>query len=74
MDLSPTLPTTHLPETMIGEMWPPTAATLATLSMETLPGLVGVMEHGVGHLQGVSVSGMDFELLVFIVLIIIQRY
>ncbi len=28
--------------------------------METAPGLVGVMECGVGHLQCVSVSGMDF--------------
>ena len=37
--------------------WPPTLVTLATLSMmETLPGLVGMVECGVGHLLCVSVS------------------
>ena len=55
-------------------LWLPTPVTLATLSMEAAPGLVGVMECGVGHFQYVNVSGMDFELLVFIVSIIIQRY
>ena len=37
-------------------LWPPTPVTLATLSMEAAPGLVGVMECGVGLLQLVSVS------------------
>ena len=36
--------------------WPPTPVTLDTLSMETLPGLVGVMEFGVDQVQFVSVS------------------
>ncbi len=45
-------------------LWPPTPVTLATLSVETPPGLVGVVECGVGHLQFVSVSGMDFVLFV----------
>ncbi len=40
--------------------WPPTPVTLATLSMEAASGSVGVMGCGVGHLQCVSVSGMDF--------------
>ena len=35
---------------------PLTAASLATLSMEAPPGLVGVMESGVGQLQLVKVS------------------
>ena len=38
-------------------LWPPTPVTLATLSMEATPGLVGVMECGVGHLQSVKVGG-----------------
>ena len=44
---------------------PGTAVILATLSMESpsLPGLVGV-EAGVGQLQLVNVSGMDFVLFV----------
>ena len=43
----------------------PTPVTLATLSMEAPPtGLVGVMECGVGQLQLVSVSGIDFVLFV----------
>ncbi len=46
-------------------LWPPTPVTLATLSMEAAPGLVGVMECGVGQLQLVSVSGMDFVLFVY---------
>ncbi len=39
-------------------LWPPTPVTLASLSMESAaaPGLVGVMECGVGLLQFVSVS------------------
>ena len=45
-------------------LWPPTPVTLATLSMEAAPGLVGVMECGEGQLQFVSVSGMDFVLFV----------
>ncbi len=45
-------------------LWPPTPVSLDTLSLETAPGLVGVMEGGVGHLQCVSVSGMDFVLFV----------
>ncbi len=46
-------------------LWPPTPVTLATLSMEAVPpGLVGVMECGVGLLLGVSVSGMDFVLFI----------
>ena len=45
-------------------LWPPTPVTLATLSMEAAPGLVGVMECGVGLLQLVCVSGMDFVLFV----------
>ena len=46
-------------------LWPPTSVTLATLSMEAAPpGLVGVMECGVGQLQFVSVSGMNFVLFV----------
>ena len=43
----------------------PSLVTMATLSLEAaLPGLVGVMECGVGLLLGVSVSGMDFVLFV----------
>ena len=45
-------------------LWPPTPVTLATLSMEVPPGLVGVMECGVGQLQLVSVNRMDFVLFV----------
>ncbi len=41
-----------------------TPVTLATLSMEVPPVLVGVMECGVGLLQLVSVSGMNFVLFV----------
>ncbi len=37
-------------------LWPPTPVTLATLSMEAAPGLVGVMECGVGQLLLVKVS------------------
>ncbi len=43
-------------------LWPPTAVTLATLSMAAAPGLVRVMEMikcGVGLLQLVSVSRTD---------------
>ncbi len=36
-------------------LWPPTPVTLATLSVETPPGLVGVQECGVGQLQLVKV-------------------
>ncbi len=43
---------------------PVTPVTLATLSMETAPGLVRVMECGVGQLQHVCVSGMDSVLFV----------
>ncbi len=43
---------------------PVTPVTLATLLMEATPGLVGVMECGVGQLQLVSVSGMNFVLFV----------
>ena len=39
-------------------LWLLTPVTLATLSLETPPGLVGVMECGVGQLQFVSVSGI----------------
>ena len=46
-------------------LWPPTPVTLATLSMEAAPpGLVGVMECGVGQLQRVSVSGINILLCV----------
>ncbi len=45
--------------TFLGAMLP-TPVTLDTLSMETLPGLVVVMECGVDQLQCVCVSGMDF--------------
>ncbi len=47
-------------------LWPPTPVTLASLSLETSPpGLaVRVMECGVGQLQLVKVSGMDFVLFV----------
>ena len=37
-------------------LWPPTPVTLATLSLEVVPGLVGVMECGVGQLLIVIVS------------------
>ena len=40
-------------------LWLPTPVTLATLSMEAAPGLVEVMECGVGHLQYASVSEME---------------
>ncbi len=41
-------------------LWPPTPVTLATLSMEAPPpGLVGVMECGVGQLQCVRVSAWN---------------
>ncbi len=46
-------------------LWPPTPVALATLSMEAIPGLVGVMECGVGQLQLVSVSGTNFVLIVY---------
>ncbi len=39
-------------------LWPPTPVTLATLSLEAVPGLVRVMECGVGHLQSVKVGGL----------------
>ncbi len=45
-------------------LWPLTPVSLATLSMEAPPGLVGVVECGVGLLQCVGVSGMDFVLFV----------
>ncbi len=45
-------------------LWPPTPVTLATLSMEAAPpGLVGVMECGVGQLQCVCISGINSYLL-----------
>ncbi len=44
---------------MAWALWPPTPVTLTTLSMEAPPGLVGVMECGVGQLQFVIVSGME---------------
>ncbi len=47
-------------------LWPPTPVTLATFSMEVPPGLVGVMECGVGQLQLVSVSGLDFVYCLFV--------
>ena len=37
-------------------LWLPTAVTLGTLSMETLPGLVRVMGFGVGQYQLVKVN------------------
>ncbi len=37
-------------------LWPPTPVTLASLSMKSVQGLVGVMECGVGLLLIVSVS------------------
>ncbi len=37
-----------------------TPATLATLSLEVPPGSVGVKGAGVGHLQLVKVSGIEF--------------
>ena len=40
-------------------LWLPTAVTLATLSMEGVPGLVKVMGPGVGQLQPVKVRGGD---------------
>ena len=40
------------------ELWPPTPVPLATLSMEVIIGLVGVIECGVGQLQCVRVSRM----------------
>ena len=59
MESSPIL-TNHVVMTL----WPLTPVTLATLSVEAPPGLVGV-ECGVGHLQLVSVSKlMDFVLFV----------
>ena len=39
-------------------LWPPTPVILATLSLEAVPVLVGVMECGVGHLQSVKVGGL----------------
>ncbi len=39
--------------------WPPTPVTLAMLSLEALPGLVGVMECGVGQLHLVKVLKLD---------------
>ncbi len=45
-------------------LWPPTPVTLATLSMEAPPGLVGVMECGMGQLHLVCVSGMNSVLFV----------
>ena len=45
-------------------LWLLTPVTLATLSVETQSGLVRVMDLGVGLLQLVSVSGMDFVLFV----------
>ncbi len=39
-------------------LWPPTPVTLATLSVEVPPGLVGVMECGVGQIHLVKVSGI----------------
>ena len=50
-------------------LWPPTPVILTTLSMEAAPGIVSVMECGVGHLQCVSVSKMDFELFLLLLLI-----
>ncbi len=44
------------PTTDQWELWPPTPVSLASLSMEAAPGLVGGMECGVGHLQHVKVS------------------
>ena len=38
-------------------LWPPTPVTLATLSLETALGLVGVMECGVDRIQRVKVGG-----------------
>ncbi len=38
-------------------LWPPIPVPPAALSMEVAPGLVGVMECGVGQIQCVSVSG-----------------
>ncbi len=43
-------------------LWLPTPVTLATLSLEVPPGLVGVMECGVGQLQFVCVSGTECQL------------
>ncbi len=40
-------------------LWPPIPVTLATLSMEAVPGLVGVMECGVDRIQRVTVGGFN---------------
>ncbi len=46
-------------------LWLPTPVTLALLLMEAAPtGLVRVIECGVGYLQCVCVSGMNFVLFV----------
>ena len=44
-------------------LWPPTPVTLATLSMEAPPGLVGVMECGVDRIQRVKVGGNTFTVM-----------
>ncbi len=40
-------------------LWPLIPVTLATLSMETVPGLVRVMECGAGQIQRVMVGGFN---------------
>ncbi len=46
-------------------LWPPTPVTLATLSLETSPGLVGVIDCGLGYLQLVKVSSVTLVQFVF---------
>ncbi len=43
-------------------LWSPTPITLATLSMEAAPGLVGAMECGVDRIQLVSASVTECQL------------
>ena len=43
-------------------LWPPTPVTLATLSMEALPGFVEVMDCGVDQIQRVKVGGNTLTL------------
>ncbi len=48
------------------ELQPLTAALVTILSMEAAPGLVGVMECGVGQIQLVSVSGIEYVQFIYI--------
>ncbi len=47
-------------------LWPPTPVTLATLSMEAAPGLVGAMECGVDRIRLVKVSSVTLVQFVFV--------